>query len=156
MNVRVLLALLAVAALPAGVGAQPARASLPRLAIDLPSGAELQQEARGPFPVPIAVRTSGRIDDRALAGTVADLAARKLRVWLAIESPASPDAVPAWRSGLQALLSRHRDAIDIVEVVLPTEPKLAAFVVRTAATEARRDAGRRATRGVHRGARALR
>ena len=85
----------------------------------------------------VAVRLSGRVDDRALEDRLADYVNRKVPVWLSVSPPASVDFVERWRAALQGLLSRHRDGIEIVEIDGAPDARLAAFAIRVAATEAR-------------------
>jgi hypothetical protein len=113
------------------------RRTFPRVAIEDPLAHSAVVEGRPPFPVGLGVRLSGRADDRALVERLTDYATRKVPVWLVLRAPDRLDAVERWRTALQDLLSRHRDAVDIVEVEGTADPKLTAYSVRLAATEVR-------------------
>jgi hypothetical protein len=130
-------ALLVVVTLEARAQPEQERRSFPRVAIEDALAPVAAVDARPPFPVGVAVRLSGRVDDRALDERLADYASRKIPVWLALPAPASVDLVERWRAALQELLSRHREGIDIVEIQGAPDPKLTVFSLRLAATEAR-------------------
>src|SRR4051812_42308992 len=86
---------------------------LPRVAIDEPvSGpvaAELQLRT-SELPVPVLARVSAGLDSDAaqLDARLAEHAARKTPVWLAVAAPTDIDGMDRWRTALQGVLARHR------------------------------------------------
>jgi len=118
------------------VSAQNVAPHLPRVAIDEATTSPAL-DLGAALPVPILVRLAGAPDDKALDERVALYRTRKLPVWVAVNAPTRVDDVERWRTALQTLVTRYRDAIAILEVDVGDDPKLAAFVVRLAATEAR-------------------
>jgi hypothetical protein len=116
---------------------------LPRIAIDEPvsdpPASELQLRASD-LPVPVLARVTASLesDAKALDARLAQHASRKVPVWLAITAPSAVDAVESWQALLQGVLSRHGSSIAIVEIdVNPSDAKLAAYVLRQAATDIR-------------------
>jgi len=121
----------------AGAQAQEAPV-LPRIAIDEPLLETPQPVDLDPaLPFAKLVRLAGAVTDRALEERVGVYASRKQPVWVAVTAPASVDDVEPWRVRLQSLLARHRDSIAILEVEVGSDSKLAAYVIRLAATDAR-------------------
>jgi hypothetical protein len=117
-------------------------APFPRIAVedslagDPPSA--LQSVQASPVPVMARVIVTGGTDEGSLAGRLTYYRSHRIPVWLAIGLPAAADAVSPWRSRLAGVLARFGDAISILELVLEAEdPRLAAFAVRLAATDAR-------------------
>ena len=115
---------------------------LPRIAIDEPvsgpAAAELQLRG-SELPVPVLARVSARLDSEAaqLDARLAQHAARKTPVWLAVAAPADIDGVDRWQTALRAVLTRHRGTIAMLEIDVAADPRVAAYAVRLAATDAR-------------------
>ncbi len=127
--------------------AQPAPApGLPRIAVedDLTGEVPRVLASQPPLPIPVAARISLRPDDdeRVLNDRLAHYRDRRVPVWLAVPGPGSIDTATAWRARLAGIISRHRDALSILEVVVdvPDAP-LAAYAVRLVATDVRSAGG---------------
>jgi hypothetical protein len=118
------------------VAAQDVSSALPRVAIEDSLSAPAIDPGPG-LPVAVAVRVTGAVDDRALDERIGVYQSRKVPVWLALSAPASADAVERWRASLQMLVSRHRDVLVILEIDAADDPKVTAFALRAAATDAR-------------------
>lgn len=110
--------------------------AVPRVAI-ADGGSPLSLAVGSSVPFPFAVRVSGELGQGSLEPRVAALVDRKIPVWLSVAAPSTVGAVEPWRAALQGLLSRHRDAITILEIEASADAKLAAFAIRLGATEAR-------------------
>jgi hypothetical protein len=141
---RLSLALVGVLHLTTAVALAQARSDrLPRTAIEDPlSGPavpELQLRSAD-LPVPVLARVTGSLesDAQGLEARLTQHASRKIKVWLAIAAPSAVEGVNRWRALLQNVLSRHGSGLAIVEVdVTTSDPKLAAYVLRQAATDIR-------------------
>jgi hypothetical protein len=110
--------------------------SAPRIAIEDSLLAPAVNPGSG-LPVPVAVRVTGAANDRALDERIGVYQSRKVPVWLALTAPARADEVEPWRASLQTLVSRHRDALAILEIDAADDPKVTGFALRVAATDAR-------------------
>jgi hypothetical protein len=138
----ILIVLCAACAKTAHAQAEPSAPVVPRIAVEDSLSGDVPSVLRSgsPLPVAVAVRviaTPGS-DDRALNERLTAYRQRRIPVWLAVPAPSSLDAVNAWRTTLAGIIARHGDAVTILEVVVDTQdPKLAAFAVRTAATDIR-------------------
>ena len=134
---------LALVAAPLALAQSAAPPPGPRIAIEdslAQPNAPYPFDAGQPIPVPVVARLTITIgaDARALDERISLYKTRKVPVWLAVDAPATVDAVDAWRATLAAILSRHRNAISILEFVVDSQaPKLIAFAVRVGATEIR-------------------
>ena len=90
------------------------------------------------MPVLARVAASLESDGPALDGRLVQHASRKTPVWLVLTAPPRVEAAERWRALLQGVLSRHGGQVAIVEVdVGESDPKLAAYLLRLAATEVR-------------------
>ncbi|MGH9373786.1 MAG: hypothetical protein ACRD15_19895, partial [Vicinamibacterales bacterium] len=142
-SVRGLVLAAALAAVAPGAEAQPAEAqAAPRIAIEdsLSGEAPRALEAQSALPIFVAARISMHLEDdeRSLNDRIARYRTRKVPVWLAISAPGSIETAGAWRARLAGIIARHGDAITILEVVVGSQdPRLAAYAVRLAATDAR-------------------
>ena len=125
--------------------ASPSAGRPPRIAIedslDQPSAAIRIPSAGPSLSFPIAMRletTLAQASRAALDARLADYAARRAPVWLAVRAPPGREDVDAWRVELEALLQSHGSALSIVEVLFDGQPAaLADYVVRIAATDVR-------------------
>lgn len=129
-------------AAPADVFAQgrDGAARLPRIAID-ESAAPIEAAAtEKPLPFPRLVRLAGVPGDRAFEQRVAGYAARRQPLWLAVDAPATLDAVEPWRAALRQLIARHGESVAILEIAAGTDARVTGFALRLAATEARASA----------------
>lgn len=126
----------------AAASAQDAAPALPRVAVedrlsDAPPAA-LRPESTPPVPVGARVLWTAGGERTLLDARLAGYRDRKVPVWLAVTGPRSPDDVPAWRAAVADLAGRHREGLVMLEILLERDDvKLAAFAVRTAATDAR-------------------
>jgi hypothetical protein len=95
--------------------------------------------AATPLPVTVAARVAASAGaGAALDERIASYRQRGIPVWLAVPAPATLEAVEPWRRTLAGLVARHGDGLAWLEVVVDaTSPKVAAFAVRTAATDTR-------------------
>jgi hypothetical protein len=144
MTSRALLSLALFHAAASIVSAQTSSSPPPRVAIEDSLSAPVDLApfiaAERRLPIPIAVRLSVAVGDnsRALDERLSTYRSRKLPVWLAVTAPESLDQADSWRAALRGLLARSGENVVLLEVVLDgQDPKLAAFLVRLAATEAR-------------------
>lgn len=145
MRIVVSLALVMMAGslLPAAVRQPQTAVPGPRIAIEDTLDAELPAELQHDLPFPLAVRLTLSTAATGAAATSVDARLtiyrqRKLAVWLAVPAPATVAEAGAWRTWLAGIVSRHGEALDILEVMVDgQDPKLAAYAVRLAATEVR-------------------
>ena len=96
--------------------------------------------AAPPLPVAVAVRVAAAVRPAlpVLDERLAAYRQRGIPIWLAVPAPAILDEVAAWRGALAGLVAKHGDGLVLVEIVVDaTDPKVAAFAVRTAATDTR-------------------
>ncbi len=141
---RLSLALVGVLHLTTAVALAQARSDrLPRTAIEdplsEPAASELQLRSAD-LPVPVLARVIGSLESDAqrLEARLTQHASRKIPVWLAITAPSAVEGVDRWRALLQNVLSRRGSGLAIVEIdVTTSDPKLAAYVLRQAATDIR-------------------
>ncbi len=116
---------------------------LPRIAIEEPLPGPLAPELQRPpgdVPVRMLARIAASIDSGTdtLDARLEEHAKRQVPVWLALQAPARLDDVSRWQGVLRQLLASHGDGLAIVEIrVDGIDPKLAAYVLRLAATEIR-------------------
>jgi hypothetical protein len=128
---------------PHGAAAEDPAARLPRIAIEEPlsgSPAPELQLPSGDVPVRLLARVTASLDSGtdALESRLAEHAAHQVPVWLALQAPDRLEDVSRWQAALQQLLADHGDGLSIVEIrVDGVDPKLAAYVLRLAATEIR-------------------
>ncbi len=98
--------------------------------------------AATPMPVAVAARVAAAVPPGparpALDERLAEYRQHGIPIWLAVPAPAILDEVEAWRRALAGLVAKHGDGLALLEIVADgTDPKVAAFAVRTAATDTR-------------------
>lgn len=131
------------AAAVAAYAQEPAAApALPRVVIEDPLADAPPAALRGgsAFPVPVGVRVlwADTGQRSLLDARLAHYRGQRVPVWLAVSGPRSSADVPSWRARIADLAVRHREGLVLLEILLERDDvKLAAFAVRTAATDAR-------------------
>jgi hypothetical protein len=80
---------------------------------------------------------AGAVGDRTLNERLVAYAARGVPVWLALEVPGTVEGVEPWRAALEDVVTRHREAVAVLEIEAGADSRLTAFAVRLASTEAR-------------------